>query len=96
MVATGSSVGQSMVITTVTPSSTPNTASTPQMAGSQPSTGPYVPNTYHIFLQTSQPSITPYFTPQAGLLQAATAWPGAPNNPPYFNISMLQEYTYKH
>jgi len=90
VVATGSSVGQSMVITTVTPSSTPNTASTPQMAGSQPSTGPYVPNTY-IFLQTSQPSITPYFTPQAGLLQAATAWPGAPNNPPYFNIGMLQD-----
>ena len=89
MVATGSSMGPSMVITTVTPSSALNTASTLQSA--QPSTGQYLPNTYHIFLQTTQPNIQPYFPGGAGLLQAATAWPGAPNTPPYFNIGMIQD-----
>lgn len=82
-------MGQSIMLTTVTPSSAaPPASSLAPLPGAQPSSGnQYVPNTY-IFLQTSQPNIQPYFPGGAGLLQAAPAWTGgAPANPPYFNIA---------
>ena len=94
VMAAGGSVMVSTA-TTVTPSSTPNTASTLQTAGSQPSTGGQFiqPSTYHIFLQTTQPSM-PYFP--SGLLQAATGWQGGPagsgasaNPPQLYNLSSV-------
>jgi len=93
--------------TTVTPSTTPNT--THQLGGSVPSTphtqftvqqfqptgqaGAGPPQTYHIYIPTTQPQLQPFYPAAGGLLQAATGWPAPQSSqtPTYFNLGVFPD-----